>query len=266
VLRNVFLKTIRDRRRSLIGWVIGLVAFSVFVLGFYPTIRESGAELQRLLENIPPELRALTGRQGDLTSPAGFLDSQFFVLLAPLLLITFAIAFGARTLAGEEQQGTLELLLATPLPRWRIVLEKAAALGAAVFVLGLALWATLSLVGPPVGLDVGADRLALATLFAVLLAISFGILALAVGCLTGKRSVAVGTATVVAVAGYIVNAFAPFVDAIDTINGLSPFSYYQAGEALRGRADAGSVAFFVIVLVALVSVALAAFDRRDVRV
>lgn len=42
MLRNVFLKTLRDHRRSLIGWAIGLTAFTVFVLAFYPTVRESG--------------------------------------------------------------------------------------------------------------------------------------------------------------------------------------------------------------------------------
>lgn len=47
-------------------------------------------------------------------SPEGYLNGQYFNLLAPLLLLIFAIGFGARTLAGEEREGTLELVLATP--------------------------------------------------------------------------------------------------------------------------------------------------------
>lgn len=47
-------------------------------------------------------------------SPEGYLNGQYFNLLATLLLLIFAIGFGARTLAGEEREGTLELVLATP--------------------------------------------------------------------------------------------------------------------------------------------------------
>ena len=47
--------------------------------------------------------------------------------MVPLLLMIAAIGAGAGAIAGEEERGTLELLLANPLSRRRLVLEKTAA-------------------------------------------------------------------------------------------------------------------------------------------
>ena len=53
----------------------------------------------------------------DLASPAGYLNSQIYALLAPLLLLIFSIGGGAGAVAGEEERGTLDLLLAHPVRR-----------------------------------------------------------------------------------------------------------------------------------------------------
>ena len=39
MLNNIFLKTLRDQRRSLLYWGIGLVAMAVIMALFYPTIK-----------------------------------------------------------------------------------------------------------------------------------------------------------------------------------------------------------------------------------
>jgi ABC-2 type transport system permease protein len=265
MLRNVFLKTLRDRRRSLLGWTIGLTAFSLFVLAFYPTIRQSGAQFNELLRTLPPALRAISGRVADL-SPAGYLNGQYFNLLAPLLLLIFAIGFGARTLAGEERDGTLELVLAAPVPRWRIVTEKFAALTAGTAVVGLVMVVVLAVGAPAFNIDVPVSHLAQAVLSAVLLALVFGSIALAAGALTAKPSLAGAVAGVLAVASYLINAFAPLSDAVDAVKGLSPFHYYSAADPVRNGADPLHVAFLAFLTFVFFSVALVAFDRRDVRI
>jgi ABC-2 type transport system permease protein len=262
MLRNVFLKTLRDHRRSLIGWSIGLTVFTVFILAFYPTVRESSAQFNELLETLPPALRALSGRVADL-SPAGYLNGQYFNLLAPLLLLIFAIGFGARTLAGEERDGTLELVVASPLPRWRVVAEKVGALFAGTALIGVVMVVVLAIGSPAFDLDVPVGNVIQAVLGAVLLALVFGSLALATAALTGKRSVAAATATVLAVNAYLINAFAPLSDGIDSVKGLSPFYYYSAADPVRNGADPLHLAFLAFLALVFVGVALVAFDRRD---
>jgi beta-exotoxin I transport system permease protein len=266
MLGSILLKTLRDRRRSLLWWSVGLVAFSATVVAFWPSIEASAADLQRLFRNLPTALRAFTGGQLDLTSPEGYLDGRLFSFLGPVLFLAFTIGFGSRTVAGEEQAGTLELLLAAPLPRWRIVAEKFGALVLATAALGVLLWASLAVGAGPVGMEIGAGRLAAVTAMLVLVGLTFGALALLVGAMTGKRGFAVGLTGAIAFAAYLVHVYAPVVDALDAVDALSPFYYYDSGEALRSGIEPAHPVILIVMTLLLAGFALAAFDRRDVRV
>ena len=266
MLRNVFLKTLRDRRRSLIWWTVGLVAFVASTVAFWPTVEDSAAELNRLVEDLPAALRVFSGGELDLASPEGYLGARLFSFLGPVLFLVFSIGFGARTIAGEERDGTLELILATPLARWRIVAEKFAALVAGVVGLGVVMWASLALGAAPVGMEIGPGRLAAATAMLVLLALVFGAMALLVGAIAGSRGLALGVTTSVAFASYLVDVYAPVSEPLEQIQGLSPFYYYDAADPLRNGLDPAHLAFLVVVTALLAAFALVAFERRDVTV
>lgn len=266
MLRNVFLKTLRDRRRSLFSWAVGLVGLTAVTVGFWPTVEESGAELNRLIEDLPPAFRNLAGGDLDLTSPAGYLNGRVFSFLGPILFLVFAMAFGARTIAGEEQDGSLELVLARPIPRWRVVAEKFGALTVATVLLGVVLWGSLALGALPVGLEIGPGPLAAGTLMVVLLGLLFGALALLLGALTGRRGLAIGITTAVAVGTYLLDLYASISEAVEPFRGLSPFHYYDAAQPLRNGIDPLHVAFLVVVTVFLAGFSLLAFERRDVGV
>ena len=143
MLRNVFLKTLRDQRRSLLWWGIGLVVLAAFTIAFYPSIANAPG-FDSILDEMPEALaRAFLGEVTDLTSPQGYLNSQLFVFFLPLLFLVYAVGKGSSTIAGEEESGTLDLLLSYPLARWRVVLDKFAAIIAITLVLAFVFWLTL---------------------------------------------------------------------------------------------------------------------------
>src|SRR5512146_735571 len=129
MLRNAFVKTLRDARRAIGWWSLGLIAMAALMIAVYPTVRDN-PDLNRMVEDYPDALKAFIAFGGDLdyVSGAGYLGSELFSFMVPLLLLVAAIGAGARALAGEEERGTLDLLLANPLSRRRLVLDKLAAL------------------------------------------------------------------------------------------------------------------------------------------
>ena len=144
MLRNVYLKSLRDMRRSIVWWSLGLIAMTALMIAVYPTIRDN-PDLNKLVENYPEALKAFIAFGGDLdyTSGAGYLGSELFAFMVPLLLSIAAIGAGARATAGEEEGGTIDLLLANPVSRQRLVFEKAAALATEVVLLAVVLWISL---------------------------------------------------------------------------------------------------------------------------
>jgi ABC-2 type transport system permease protein len=267
VLRSVWSKTIRDQRRGLVGWSIGLVAMAAYTVGLYPTVRENAADFAKVFERVPQGLRAvLAGNISEFDSPEGYLSAQFFTLMVPLLFTIFAIRAGSSAIAGEERDGTMDLLLSAPIRRRRLVAEKAAAMLVATTTVGLAFWGAMVVGSAAVGMDISPLRLGAATGSAVLLALAFGSLALAIGAGTGERGPAVAGATAVAVATYLINSLSRLVDALEPWRLVSPFYYYGASEPLRKGLDPLHAGTLATLIVTLPVVAALLFDRRDVAV
>ena len=65
--------------------------------------------------------------------------------------------------------------------------------------------------------------------------------------------------------GFLVNGFAPLVDAISWLRYLSPFYYYAGHDPLGRGADLGDLAILCASALALTALAAAAFGRRDLR-
>jgi ABC-2 type transport system permease protein len=261
MFRNVFVKSLRDQRRGLIGWSIGLALLVILETALWPSVRAM-PELEKLLANYPEAMRKLFNVEA-MTTGAGFLNVELYSMLLPALFLVFAIGRGARLIAGEERTGTLEVLLTTPVPRLRVLLEKAAALAVSVAALGVVLFATTAVSGLLAGMEIPLAHLAAAAAAMVLLGIEHGWLALAVGAATGRRGLAIGIPGSIAVAGYVLYVMATLVEAVEPFGAASPF--HQALEG--GPIGAGFPAAYgwmalgaVLVLIA----SLPVFARRDV--
>jgi ABC-2 type transport system permease protein len=257
------MKTLRDQYRGLIGWGIGVVALVVLMVLLWPSVRDMPG-IEQLLENYPEAMRELFNVEA-ITTGAGFLNAELFSIILPAMFIVFAIGRGARLVAGEEQAGTLEVLLATPLPRVRVLLEKAAALAVSIAALGAVLLAATAGSASLVGMDIPTGDLALASLSMVLLGLEHGFLALAVGAATGRRGLSIGVAGAVAVTGYVVFVMGALVEAMEPWRSASPFQHALEGGPIGGGLGAGFGWMGLAALVLLVA-GLPVFHRRDVPV
>jgi ABC-2 type transport system permease protein len=264
MLGSVFAKSLFDLRRAFVWWALGLVGLVVLMVAVYPTVRDN-PELNKLVDEYPAALKAFIAFGGvvDYTSGAGYLGSELFSFMIPLLFIVATVGNGASALAGEEGRGTLDLLLANPVTRSRVALEKFASMAAEVTGLAAVLWVALWVGSGLAGMDVSAAHLAAATVAAAILALVFGAIEFAIGAATGHRARAIGIATAGAVAAYLVHGLAALVDALAVPQKLSPFYHYAAGDPLRHGLALDHTLVLVAIVVAAAVVGVVAFDRRD---
>ena len=182
MLRTITTKTIRDGRRSLFWWSIGLVGLTVLTVATYPAVRDMPG-MEDLLEGLPEAILALIG-ESDLLSPAGYLNSQLFGAIVPLLFLFYGVAAGAGAIAGEEENRTLDLLLSNPVSRTRVLLEKALAMVIGLLLLGAILWLATYLPGLAVDMDLDPANLVAVVVSAALFGFFMGGFALMVGAST----------------------------------------------------------------------------------
>ncbi|HET8950198.1 MAG TPA: hypothetical protein VFN44_06800, partial [Solirubrobacteraceae bacterium] len=128
---------------------------------------------------------------------------------------------------------------------------------------GLACWLGLLIAVGLAGGGIGAGNLAALALHLAFLGLAFGALALALGGVTGRRSLASGGSATVAIAMYLANGLAPVT--AGWIQYLTLFHYYEGHEPLRTGVDVGGLAVLAGVAAALLAVAIAGFRDRDLR-
>ena len=214
--------------------------------------------------DLPENLLAMVGG-GDMSTPEGWYQLETFGLMAPIAVTLVAAVAGTRALAGEEHDRTMGLLLANPISRQRIVVEKLAALITHTTAVGVSIFAGVvggSLLG---GLDMSVANIGAASLQVTLLGVMFGALALAVSAATGDvRAATVGTVGVFATA-YAFNSIFAVADELDGWKRLSPFDWYLSGDPLNNGIDLASVGLFVGFSALFAVAAVALFGRRDLR-
>jgi ABC-2 type transport system permease protein len=256
-------KTLRDQRRAFIAWGLGIAGMAAMYAAVYPSIQKSAASLNRYMQSLPDAVKRLIG--ADYTAPAGSLRAETFSALGPILFLVFAIGAGARAIAGEEEGRTLDLLLSTPIRRRQVLFNKWLSMALTGFGLAAVLWLTIVVVGPPFGLHVALADVAAACISLYLLVLAFGTIALAVGCATGRRGVAIGATSGFATLTYILNVLAPSVHSLSWSRPLSPFRWYLEPDPLvRGLLIANVAVLIAITAVSYV-VAWYSFERRDLR-
>jgi ABC-2 type transport system permease protein len=264
MLRNVFAKTLWEMRRALLGWTIGITAVGVLYAAWYPAI--STPEYIEMMESFAPEMMDALGFS-DITSPAGYLGSTSFGILGPVLMIIFGTWFGTKAIAGDEDSGKLDVLLAHPIPRWRIAAERFAALVVAAVVISLVLCVALLAISGPAELgEIGPANMLAASLHLAVLGIFFGGLALAIGAALASRAIAVVAVALVGIVGYFGNTMANQIQELAPLRDVSPFHFYSGGRPLVNGIQATDLGVLVVAAIVLVAIGTALFTRRDVGV
>lgn len=263
MLHSVFGKAVRDQRWALLGWGVGAALLVLIESAVWPTLRDM-PDLSQFLESYPEAMQDLFD-VGAMTTGTGFMNAELFTLMLPLLFIIFGVSRGSRLVAGEEEAGTLEAILVTPVSTRALVLQKAAALAVTIAFLGVVLAVTLLTCSAAFDLGIGVGDTLTGALAMVLLGIEFGWLALAVGAASGRRALALGVGGVAAVAGYVVYALGLIVDSFKSWQPLSPFEQ-ALGDGPLGSPPPPSLIWVVLAAAVVLAASLPVFDRRDIRV
>ena len=259
----ILVKSIRDRRRALIGNSLGLVALVVWLGALFPILRDNQG-FNDIMEQVPQEMFTAVGVDlATFLTAAGFLSAEFFALFAPLLILIFVISAMVAETSTEERDGLMDMVLSNPVSRRRVFLEKAAGVAAAALLMVAVITAALLVANPVFALDLPVAGVVAAGLSLWLLGTTFGAAALLVGAFTGRSATAGGMAGFLALLAWFVTSFSGLFPWLEGAGQLSPFTWYREPDPLIAGFGAGHL-WLLITTLALLAVAVLLFDRRDI--
>ncbi len=234
-----------------------LIVFSAVAFAIYSPVASS---LDAIASTFPEEILSIVGEVG----PGGYVVSELFNVLGPLFLVAFALILGCTLVAGEEEDGTMSLLLAHPVTRLRVIAAKGATLLSMVLVAMALFWigVTLSAAFQEVDLDQGGIAATCVHLLA--LSACFGLIALAAGAATGRPGIAGAISGTIAALSYLAASMLPLAG-LERAAEFSPWYYYNGSEPLTNGLNPAHLSVLLALAALAAVLAVVTFSRRDLR-
>jgi ABC-2 type transport system permease protein len=255
-LRSVYTRGLAMIAMPTLWWTIGIAGFAAFTVVI---ARQTEKQLADLYQNTPI-LRDLLTKVGgsDINNNATLLS--FFFVFMPVLLMAFAVTQTTRW-SSDEEDGRLELVLATPQSRLRVLLGRFAALATATVLIGVLTLALTALASAATGFALDSGHLAAATLSMIPL----GLLMAALGYLFAgwlRTAVDTGLLSFLLAIWFFITFVGPELDWPESVKRLSAFYYY--GTPLVNGLPLGDMLGVLAVTIAALALASLRFMRKDV--
>jgi ABC-2 type transport system permease protein len=258
----VFLKTLRDYRVGILGWGIGMGLVvvspmaSVAALVTTPQARE---QLVSIAQTFAWNADAIA-----VDTIGGYATFKIGVFI--FLIAVWPLLAGSRMLRGEEDRGSMDVLLSLPRPRLRVALEKLAAMWTALVLMGVLIGLLAYAGGQKFGADFGLGGGLLFGLNLALICAVFGGLAVLISQFTQERGPAAGWTGALLLIFIVLDMVHRVVPSTEWISRLSPIYYYNLSKPLvpGHGADPGAMVVQLALATLISGAGIWLFARRDV--
>jgi ABC-2 type transport system permease protein len=263
-MTHVFLWELSRRKMFTVWWSIGVSSLiSITVLAFL-AVKDQAAEFDKAFSELSGSAGAFLGGS-DLFSPIGYLSSQIYFILLPLLLIIMTVTLASSLMSKDESDGTVELALSRPVSRRGLMFGKLLAGLIILLIVCIVSYLVVAVCVGLVDMPINQWHLLLTHLLSFAFSASFGLIAftlMAVSRLT--RQFAGVVAIVLSFGGYLISSLAGFVDGLKWVAEALPYHYYNTADLLVGKIDPGLIIYLVGILVVAIFAMWIGYSRRDI--
>ncbi|WP_458185281.1 ABC transporter permease subunit [Haladaptatus sp. NG-WS-4] len=244
-----------------------LGAMAVLMVALFPSIESSGADIDAYWDSLPPAMKAAFGASGggfSLTTIEGFLAVEIYQFFWLLLLGIYVAYVAGGLIAGDVERDRLDILLATPISRSKVLIEKFVSLLPTVLVLNVVVGAVVYGSIVAVGESVSFADVAMVHLLSIPYLLTCGAIGLLLSVVFDRADIAQRGGLGAVFALFLLDSVAESAG-IDWLGAVSPTRYYDPTAILvAGEYDWTGAAILFGGTVALVLVSQALFQRKDI--
>ena len=263
---TVFRHSLNRYMGQILGWGISLALLCAYGLLLYDTLVDPQTQQQylQLISSYPRELMTFFGDMTLMFTPGGYLDTLFFTYI-PIVIGIFSILTSASLLAGDEEKGILDLVLAHPISRMKLYIGRLGAYTVATIMILFISWLGFVITLHQTSLDATVWEIILPFLSLFSLLMFFGTLTLLLSMLLPSQQWAAMISGLILVASYFLSSLARLSENLRPIEKWFPMHYYQGGQALT-KMNWSWFGLLIAFSVIFAGLAWWLFERRDIRV
>lgn len=252
----------RRRVKGSLALTVGLAVLTALYVYMFPSISES-VDLEAYIQSLPPAVQAAFGAQS-IGTIEGFLAAELYSFGIVLLMGLYLAYSAASVIADDVEDDRMDMLLALPVTRSKVLLEKFSALLVPIAIVN----AVLPIVVYLCVLAIGESLSVVDLLMVHLLSVPYLLATAAIGLLASvwfDRTSLAQRAGMGAVFGlFLIDSVVANTD-FSALGALSPTRYYDPAAILvHSEYDLVGAAVLLAGAAILVASSRAYFRRKDI--
>ena len=259
---NIFLKTLRDGRRSMLLFSGVQFLIGIYLALLFPDVASS---FVGMLDDLPEFIRSFIGSAEEFSTPEGFFTTDPYGVITPLVMVAMAINRGMGAVAGEEHGRTLDQLLGNPVSRSTLLVHKSLALMVDCLLPTFGVAAALLLGATIMDYSMSISGLFQMSVSLLLMTYAAGFLALGIGASTGSKTMAISVPSVITGVGYLINILVPVVESLSFTRYFSVMHYYIGDKPFINGITPWHALVLICIAIVPFLIGLYRFNDRDLR-
>ena len=253
-------KAILDRGRATAAAALLILFYGAVAIISYNAL---GDTMVDLLESMPPALAAIYGTNDG--TPVGMAVGAVYSIIAPAVVLAYTIGGGTGAAVGEENRGSLELLLANPLSRTAVLRSKAVVVSIGTVAVAIATWMGVLIATVVVNDGIGDRDVFALSVMLVTFGFMMGSLAMAISGWTGKSSLGASIAAGIAAVSWLMTTVFSVNATFARIAEFTPWHLYDGNQPMTNGVHGGSFVIMVLLTGLFVWIAVVGVNRRDLK-
>lgn len=261
---SVLLWELSRRKMFTLWWTVGVTGLVSLTVLSYLAVKDSADQFNQAFGELSDSAGSFLGGN-DLFSPIGYLSSQIYFITLPILLLIMVITLVSGLMNRDENDTTVELTLARPISRRKLLLAKALTALLISFVVYAISYAVTALCVIAVDMDISQANVLLTHTLAFAFSLSFGVIMFAMIAISrATKKLAAFAAIFASFGGYILTSLAGFVDQFKDLVKVFPYHYYDTEALLGGKIETGLIVYLLAIVVVSIVAAAVGYSRRDI--
>lgn len=262
----IFWRILKDRRIIFLVYLLVNIGLLWMYIGLFPAFKSQSAAMTEMLKAYPESfMKAFNFDIASFNTIEGFLSTEQFSFMWPLLVILMTIGFAGTALAGEIEKGTIEILLSQPISRLKLFLSRylAGFISVIIFVI-ISIFSAIPLI-KIYNISYSFEGFALLSLLAFLFGIAIFSLGMFLSAIFSDKGKVFFISGGILVLMYVLNIISGLKDNLNDLKYASFFYYFNPSKALvHNQID--HWAYLVFLGISLVSIIIGAvwFMKRDI--
>ncbi len=262
LFRNIYLKTLRDYRIAILGWGVGIGLLTYVVLASFPSLVTT-PQARASLVSLGPSF-AWIAEPIKIDTAGGYATFKYGFTV--LVMALWPLLASSRMLRGEEDRGSMDVLLSLPRGRGRVALAKLAAIWTALLLMGLLIGLLTFAGGMRVNAGFSLGDALLSGLNLALICGVFGSLALLISQFTQERGTAAGLTGGLLLIFIVLDMVHRVIPNTEWVSRLSPIYYYNLNKPLVPGygINVGALLILLALSIILSGASIWLYVRRDI--